>query len=50
MSVDVKFGHVSRESGYVPRLDEQLAEHATTSAAFSRHREQRNRGQGLERR
>jgi hypothetical protein len=34
MSVDVKFDHAARESGYVPRLDEQLPEHASLAGAW----------------
>jgi hypothetical protein len=36
MSVDVKFDHALRESGYVPRLDEQLPEHASVVGAWMR--------------
>jgi hypothetical protein len=36
MSVDVKFDHAPRESGYVPRLDEQLPEHASVVGAWMR--------------
>jgi hypothetical protein len=36
MSVDVKFDHAPRESGYVPRLDEQLPEHTSVAGAWMR--------------
>ena len=36
MSVEVKFGHPLRQSGYVPRLDEQLPEYVSVVGAWMR--------------
>jgi len=36
MSVDVKFDHAPRESGYVPRLDVQLPEYVSLAGAWMR--------------
>jgi hypothetical protein len=36
MSMEVKFGHALRESGYVPRLDKQLPECVSVVGAWMR--------------
>ena len=36
MSMEVKFGHALRESGYLPRLDKQLPEYVSVVGAWMR--------------